>query len=373
MLSLNQKIGQTFIIGISGHSLTKDEKSFIIKNNIGGVALFSRNISTFEQLHALTTELHALQSQKPDKSPLFVSVDMEGGRVARLKEPFTVWPPLQKLGNLNSTSMCFEFAEKMGLELKAAGFNLDFAPCVDVLTQNQNPVIGDRSLGSDAETVAKLSSALVRGYVKSGILPCPKHFPGHGDTTVDSHLDLPIQKETTLETLRTREFLPFRKAMRARAEMIMSAHILFPKIDPVWPATLSQIFLTDLLRKELRYNDLIVTDDLDMKGLRNRFSVEQIAVRAIEAGANILLYCNEPQSPSLALEATLEAIKDKKISEDLIDKSYQMIIETKHLRLANFKTLPLQEAKKVIGCKEHKELAQNIKDGVLIKNNSQVS
>ncbi len=370
---VSDKIGQLLFIGLKGTSLTAEEKKFIIDNNIGGVVLFGRNISAdessrLEALVQLTTELHSLKNQRHDKSPLYVGIDMEGGRVARLKNPFTIWPPLKKLGDLDSASTAFMMAENMGEELKAAGINVNFAPSADILTNPKNEVIGDRSLGGDAEHVAKLSSALVRGYIKSGIIPCPKHFPGHGDTLLDSHTDLPIQKETDLETLMNREMLPFKRALRARAQMIMTAHILFPKIDADWPATLSKIFITDILRKEFRYKELIITDDLDMKALRNKYSVETIATRALEVGANMLLYCNEPESHVLGLEAIKKAVKDKKLAEAIIDESYLKVLNNKKDNLSQFATLPLADAKKIIGKDAHKTVAQNIKDGVLPKN-----
>lgn len=371
MINVSEKIGQLLFIGLKGPSLTPEEKKFIVENNIGGVVLFGRNITTLDALIDLTTELHSLKNQRPDKSPIYVGIDMEGGRVARLKDPFTIWPPIRKLGDLDSASTAFLLAENMGEELKAAGINVNFAPCADILTNPKNQVIGDRSLGEDAEHVAKLSSALVRGYIKSGIIPCPKHFPGHGDTLLDSHHDLPIQKETDLETLKNREMVPFKRALRARAEMIMTAHILFPKIDPDYPATLSKIFITDILRNEFRYKDLIVTDDLDMKALRSRYPVEKIATRALEAGANMLLYCNEPESHVAGLEAVRKAVKDKTLSENVIEDSYQRVLSNKQKNLSEFKTLPLADAKKIIGKDSHKLVAQNIKDGVIPKNDSQ--
>lgn len=366
-----KKVGQLFFIGLSGTSLTSSEKKFIVDNNIGGVVLFGRNISTLQELIALTTELHSLKNQRPDKSPLFIGIDMEGGRVARLKDPFTIWPPLKKLGDLDSASTAFEMAENMGQELKAAGINVNFAPCVDILTNPKNEVIGDRSIGSDPEQVAKLSSALVRGYLKSGIMPCPKHFPGHGDTLLDSHHDLPIQNEVNLETLMNREMVPFKRALRARAEMLMTAHILFPKIDSEWPATLSKIFVTDILRNEFRYKNLIVTDDLDMKALRNKYSVDVIATQALKAGANMLLYCNEPESHVVGLEAIKKALTDKAISTSTVEESYNMILKIKQANFSEFAPMTLANAQKIIGKNSHKEIAQSIKDGILPKNLSQ--
>lgn len=364
MLTIRQKIGQLMFIGLQGTALSQEEKSFILDNAIGGVILFSRNISDIITLSKLMHDLHSLNKQLP--TPLFIGVDMEGGRVHRLRDPFTIWPSVKKMSDLDSTTVAFDFAEFMGKELAAIGFNVNFAPSCDILTNPKNTVIGDRSPGSDPEHVAKISSAMARGYIKSGIIACAKHFPGHGDTLLDSHYDLPIQENTTLEMLDTREFIPFRKALRARVDMVMSAHILYPKIDPEWPATLSPKFMS-ILRDDFRYQKLIVTDDLGMKALTNKYSTEQIAVQALKCGVNMLLYCNEFHTPPLGLDAVEKALKDKVLKLETVEKSLDLVNSVKKEKLSNFKPLPLVDAQKIIGCEDHKNLAQNILDGVITK------
>jgi beta-N-acetylhexosaminidase len=361
-LSLRKMIGQCFFVGISGTTLTDDEKKFLLENNIGGVILFARNCQSPEQVHALTTEIQSLHSKMPSKAPFFIGVDMEGGRVARLKPPFTKWPPLHKLGVLDSTSIAFKFAESMGQELRAVGINTNFAPCVDVLTNPENKVIGDRSIGSDPELVAKIGSAVVRGYLKSDIMACAKHFPGHGNTLIDSHEDLPVEN-ATLEELSAVQFSVFKKVFRARLDLLMTAHIRFPNLDPIWPATLSRTILNDILRGELGYRNIIVTDDLDMKALRNNYSIEKIAAQAFHAGANILLYCNEPESPPRALAAVEKAIQDKELKLISIESSYSRIIELKKQQLANPNPLPLPVMAKLIGHPQHVALSQSIEAG----------
>lgn len=186
-MKTNQLIGQHVLIGCSGLALTQDEKKFIVENNISGVVLFSRNVSEPKQVRDLCDEIQSLRQLTPEKTPIYTAIDMEGGRVARLKAPFTIWPPLKKLGDLDSPQTSFEFAYAMGMELKAVGINLDFAPCIDIFTNPKNTVIGDRAVSTDPEMVAKHASALIRGYIKAGVIPCAKHFPGHGDTIIDSH------------------------------------------------------------------------------------------------------------------------------------------------------------------------------------------
>lgn len=362
MASLREKIGQTMMIGLQGKTLTEDERQFLTKNNIGGVTIFGRNIESPQQLHKLLTDLHSLRHKTADRAPLFVAIDMEGGRVHRLKPPFTQWPALAKLGALDSAAVAFKFAESMGVELRAMGINIDFAPCVDVLSNPGNDLIGDRALSTDPEAVAKLASALVRGYIKSEVIPCAKHFPGHGNTIIDSHFDLPVE-EVTIETLRERELVPFKKTFRARLDLVMTAHILYKKIDPEWPATLSKIIIEDLLRKECGYRGLVICDDLDMKALTKLHSVERIAVRAVEAGCNILLYCNDPKTHAIGLDAVEKAVMDGQLSMDLIDRNHGMVLELKKSKIKNPDPLPLPEAARLVGHPEHLALSKAIASG----------
>lgn len=357
-----EKFGQLLTIGIRGTSLTEDEAEFIVKNNIGGVILFARNIETPEQVHALCSSIQSLRHKMKDKAPLFISVDQEGGRVARMKTPFTQWPPLSTVGNLDSTSVAFRFALDMAAELRAVGINLDFAPCVDVLTNPKNAVIGDRSLSSDPEKVAKLASALVRGYIKGGIIPCAKHFPGHGNTLLDSHEALPVE-DVDVERLKSIELVPFKKVFRARLDLVMTAHIKYTHLDPEWPATLSEIILQKLLREELRYRGLVISDDLDMKALANNYSESEIPVRAFQAGCDILLYCNNFDKPQVALDALEKASKDHKISAKRVEESFNRVLALKKEALGNPDPPELSQALTIIGQDQHSRLSQAIKSG----------
>ena len=355
-------LGQHLFIGISGHSLTNEEKRFIVDNNIGGVCLFGRNVAEPKQVHELCSEIQSLRHQQEDKLPLFIGIDMEGGRVHRLKKPFTTWPALKKLGDLNVPTLSFHFAHKMGLELKAVGINLDFAPCVDVFTNPLNTVIGDRSISSDPELVAKHISALVRGYIKADVISCAKHFPGHGNTIVDSHEDLPIEN-LDLDRLETCELIPFKKSFKARVDMVMTSHIKFPKIDPDWPVTLSETFVQKIIRDECRFKGLIVTDDLGMKAMTKHYGIEEVPVRALEAGVDLLLYCNDPEVPPQALEALIDAAAQGRLTEDRLKDSFERIVEFKKTRMQNPDPLPLMEALEVVGNPEHLRLAEAIQKG----------
>ncbi|MEY4617312.1 MAG: hypothetical protein RJB66_2272 [Pseudomonadota bacterium] len=361
-MTLREKLGQLLIVGVHGTQLTKDEEAFLVNNDIGGVVFMGRNCQSPEQVHQLSSSIQKLRHQTTSKSPFFISVDMEGGRVARLKAPFTKWPPLKKLGDLDSPSLAFNFAVGMGQELKAVGINFDFAPCVDVFTNPANTVIGDRSLSSDPELVAKMASALVRGYMKAEVITCAKHFPGHGNTLLDSHEDLPVE-EVGLERLNQVELVPFKKAIRSRVDSVMISHILFKSIDSQYPASLSEAIIQKLLREELRFRGLIVSDDLDMKALTKNYSPEEIPVRAIEAGNDVLLYCNDPAVPPKALDALEAAVNNGRLSLARIEDSYQRVAKLKRESILEIDPRPWSEVKDVIGHADHKAVAQAIDEG----------
>ncbi len=354
--------GPLITIGIQGKNLTDDEKKFIITNQIGGVVLFPRNFENLKQFHALCHDIHSLRLKMPDKTPLFLSVDQEGGRVQRLKEPFTVWPTVRKLGDIDNTTLSFAFSQKMGQELRAFGINLNFAPCADIFSNPSNKVIGDRSLGSDPEHVSKHVSAMVRGYIKADVLACVKHFPGHENTLLDSHDDLP-KEESDLKRLEDFEMLPFKRAFKARVDMCMTSHILFPKIDPKYPASLSEIFVQKILKEHCRFRGLVVTDDLDMGALRKNFSIEEIAVQAVKAGSDVLLYCNEPLSPVRAIEAIIGATAQGVLSKAEIESRIKKIQQFKKESILNPDPISFEEAQKVLANPDSKELAEAIKTG----------
>jgi beta-N-acetylhexosaminidase len=361
-MKIQHKLGQQMIIGLSGHSLTQDEKKFILEYNIGGVVLFGRNVADPKQIRDLCAEVQSLRHQLPEKTPFFVGIDMEGGRVHRLKPPFTQWPALKKIGDLNAPTVAFHFAQRMGVEMMAVGINLDFAPSVDVFTNPQNTVIGDRSLSSDPLQVEKMASALVRGYIKSGIISCAKHFPGHGNTLVDSHEELPIE-ESTLERLQQVELIPFKKAFKSRVDMCMTSHILFKNIDPKWPVTLSDFFLKKLLRNELKYHGVIISDDLGMKAMSKYHAPDLIPVRALQAGVDILLYCNEPEIPAIAIESLISAVAQDQLNKAEIEASYKRILDLKKLRLLAPDPKPYEDIAEIIGCHEHRSLAESVREG----------
>lgn len=353
-----KKLGETFIIGFEGTKLSDDTAAFLSQAAIGGVLLFTKNYSNPHQLIELTDQIQSCRAE----FPLWISVDQEGGRVQRLKDPFTILPTAQQVGALNSPKLCFELAEAMARELKAVGINLNFCPVADINTNPSNPIIGgfDRAFGSTEDAVSKIISGIVRGHVVQGIQPCVKHFPGHGDTDKDSHLDLP-KVTTPLETLRNREFRPFVRAFKSRCNMVMTAHILNASIDPELPATLSKRVLQDLLRKELRYSGIIISDDLEMQAITDHFGAAEAPVRALDAGCDLLIYRTEGAARK-AYESVIKALESGAINPerviDAADRSRALKKET----LVPYKKPDPTEADQVIGCAAHQELAAKFKN-----------
>lgn len=299
--------GQLVFAGFEGPSPPELLLRLVAAGRLGGVILFARNVHSPEQIRELVGRLH---DAAPADCPLAVAVDQEGGRVQRLREPWTEWPPLRALGELDRIEESRRFGTALALELADLGVDLDFAPCVDVDTNPENPVIGDRSLGRDPELVARHGAALVEALQGAGVAACAKHFPGHGDTDVDSHLALP-RLSHGLERLRAVELVPFRAAVRAGVASVMTAHVLLPALDPDRPATLSPRVL-GLLRTELGFGGLVFSDDLEMGALAGFGPPGELAVAAVEAGVDAVLFGSRLEAAAEAVEA-LEALPPRRL------------------------------------------------------------
>ena len=270
-------LGQLFMTGLSSVSLTGEEGAFLEKNNIGGTILFSRNYSDPGQIAELVNDIQ----KRRDEYPLFISVDQEGGRVKRFKDHFIQLPSMLEVGNNDSPKLTFELHQQMAKELAACGINLDFSPCCDIWSNPNNSVIGDRAFGKDADTVEKHVSAAIRGLHAGNVLACGKHFPGHGDTTKDSHFDLPYVT-ANLDSLEEKELRPFMKAAKSRVEFMMMAHLVVDAIDPKLPCTLSPKAY-NYLREKLKYKKIVITDDMEMQAITDHYGHGQAAVIALEA------------------------------------------------------------------------------------------
>jgi len=251
--------------------------------------------------------------------PLWISVDQEGGRVARLPRPFTEWPPMMTLGRSGDPALAEAFAGALAAELRAVGINLDYAPVLDIHTNAKNPVIGDRALGSTADVVAALGAALIRTLHEGGIVACGKHFPGHGDTSTDSHFELPLVEHPP-DRLEAIEYVPFRAGIEAGLAAIMTAHVLVPSLDPDRPATLSPGIVQSVLKGALQFDGMVFSDDMGMKALAATWRLPEATVAAIQAGVDVVLLCNSTQDEQVeALEAIIHALESGVLPEARVE------------------------------------------------------
>ena len=307
--ALRREIGRLLVAGFDGHQIPVELRALAREFGLGGVIVFARNVAEAEQVAQLSHEAASLDPALPP----WVSVDQEGGRVARLKSPFTEWPPMATLGRSGDVALAERFAGALAAELRAVGVTLDYAPVLDVHTNPKNPVIGDRALGERASDVAPLGAAIVRALQSGGVAACGKHFPGHGDTSSDSHHELPVVEHPP-ERLREVEFVPFRAAIAAGVATIMTAHVLLPAIDERRPATLSRAVVTGLLRGELGYQGVILSDDLEMKAVARDYALPEAAVLAIEAGCDGVLVCSgDTEAQASVLEALVHAVEQERL------------------------------------------------------------
>ncbi|MCX4247361.1 beta-N-acetylhexosaminidase [Paraliomyxa miuraensis] len=280
--------GQLLFVGFAGTEVPRDLAALLGQGRVGGVVLFSRNIESPTQLRALVDALH--EAAPPELPPL-LAIDQEGGRVQRLRDPWTEWPPMRRLGDRDEPRATRALAQALARELSELRIHLDFAPVVDVDTNPQNPVIGDRSFGREPARVIRHACAVIEGLQAGGVAACAKHFPGHGDTDLDSHLQLPRVRHD-LHRLREVELAPFAAAVEAGVASIMTAHVVFEALDPRRPATLSPDVMA-LLREELRYDGVVFSDDLEMKAVADHFRPEQLVHGSLEAGVDAILVCSD--------------------------------------------------------------------------------
>jgi len=356
--SIRREIGQLLIGSLPGTTITPEMRSLAKEFQLGGVILFGRNIEAAEQVAELAHDVQSLAAELP----LWVSVDQEGGRVARLKAPFTEWPPMAVLGRSRDASLAARFAASLAAELKAVGITLDYAPVLDIHTNPANPIIGDRALAESAERVAELGAAIVTGLQDNGVAACGKHFPGHGDTSVDSHLDLPLVEHPP-DRIRRVECVPFRAAIEADVAFIMTAHILVPALDEERPATLSPRIVKGLLRDELQFRGVIVSDDLEMTAIAKTWAVPDAAVQALAAGCDALLVCSgDVDVQARTLEALVHAVEDGRISHPALDDSQRRLRHAKErfLAAAVGPLLRGQDLRRVVGCDAHQRVADEM-------------
>ncbi len=349
-------IGQLLIGSFPSTTVPKDLRALAKEFDLGGVILFSRNVEVPEQVAELAGDAELLGRTMP----AWVSVDQEGGRVARLQEPFTRWPPMAVLGRAKAEGLAERFGRALARELRAVGITLDYAPVLDIHTNPKNPVIGDRALADKADEVARLGAEIIRALQSEGVAACGKHFPGHGDTSADSHLELPLVEHAP-DRLRAVEFEPFRAAIREQVAFIMTAHVLVPALDEQRPATLSPTIVQRVLREELGYAGVILSDDLEMKAVSVETPVPVAAVQAIQAGCDGVLVCSgNVDLQAATLEALVKAVEAGDISRTRLDEALKRLQKAKERFLATERptmSARIRELSSIIGRDEHQAIA----------------
>lgn len=327
-MTIEEKVGQLFMIAYRGEGVTALQDTMVQDlqdYGLGGIILFGENIQSPDQTKDFIADLQA-----NSKCPLFIGVDEEGGRVSRItNNPAMGYEPIESMlsiGNKDSVEEAQQLGFTLGKTLKELGFNLDFAPIADIYTNPENTVIGDRAFGKDAERVKSIVPTVVREMQKQGVSATVKHFPGHGDTFKDSH-DGQVKVQHDLQRLREVEFLPFEAAINVGVDMVMVGHILTPQVTTDnLPASLSKEMVTDLLRAELNYSGVVITDALEMGAIANEYTSTEACILAIEAGVDILLM---PQEWKEAYTGVLDAIQEGRLDEDMINQAVRRILKVK--------------------------------------------
>jgi beta-N-acetylhexosaminidase len=359
--ALFRDVARLFMVGFPG--TTPDAALLeLMREGVGGAILFKRNITSPEQTEALNRELKGQAGR-----PFLLAVDQEGGRVARLRgAPFTSLPPMRQLGERGSEAEVERTGRLLAYELRALHFDWDFAPILDVDTNPANPVIGDRSFSRDPHQVARLGVALSRGLEAGGVASCGKHFPGHGDTSQDSHLDLP-RLPHTLERLRQVELVPFAAYAKAGLASLMTAHVVFDALEPGLPATMSHKVLEGLLRGELGFDGVLVSDDLEMKAIADHYSVEEAAVLGTLAGVDLFLVCHHADVQRRAIEAVVRAVESGRVPRARIEQAHRRLDRL----FARFVRGPDAPAERLASA-EHQALARGLEGSAAGKDPTEV-
>lgn len=356
-------LGQLFVIGFQGTSVPDVTRRLLAGPDgsrcAGGVILFKRNIESLEQVVGLNTELFELGQGAP--APFIVSVDQEGGRVARLRGIMTDVPSMRAVGQAaeNDPELPYRLGALMGRELVALGFHWNFAPVVDVDTNPANPVIGERSFSRDPHVVARVGARFLAGMQGAGVAGSAKHFPGHGDTDTDSHHALP-RLPHPLARLEEVELVPFRAAVEANVASVMTAHVMFPALDPDEPATLSPAILDGLLRQKLGYDGVVVSDDLEMAAVADRYGVEELVRKGLLAGVDLFLVCHDPNKQAAAIEAAHRLVESGRVPRARAEEALRRVAAMKAKYVGAPAAPSLDEARRVVRCPPHLELAARL-------------
>ncbi|CAM3391121.1 beta-N-acetylhexosaminidase [Paenibacillus lupini] len=327
-MSLSEKIGQMVLVGMDGTEVQPEISSLIKERQVGGIILYSNNIVSASQTNKLVNELKQINHDAGGKLPLLLSTDQEGGRVSRLPKEITPFPASKTVGSTKDTKYAYQVGAALGEAMNAVGLNTDFAPVLDVNTNANNPVIGDRAFGTTVKVVSSMGVNEMLGIMSQGVIPAVKHFPGHGDTSVDSHFGLPVVNHD-LQRLRSIEFVPFGSAIKEGAPIVMVGHILMSKLDPNTPASMSRTVIQNYLRGELKFDGVVITDDMTMGAVEKFKAIGPASVQAVLAGSDIVLVGHDLTQQQAVLNALMTAAKSGKIPQSVIDASVYRIAKLK--------------------------------------------
>lgn len=351
-------LGQLVMMGVAGPALSIEEQNVIRNIQPSGVIYFKRNVQSPEQLASLSYSIYELSDHLP-----LIGIDQEGGWVARLADPFTVFPGNEFLGRAYIKTKKDDLTEKqataMAKELRTIGVNINFTPLTDISTNPNNPIIPPkRAFGTEPKIVSKLVVKTIKAYQKQKVISCAKHFPGHGDSNTDSHLVLPIV-DISKKLMMKRELVPFQAAVKAKVPTIMTAHIVYPQIDSK-PATLSKIILEGLLRKKLGFKGVIISDDMEMSAIAGNMDIPQASVEAIASGVDMLLVCKQLDLTVNVYEAIVRAVESGKLPKRRVEQSLRRIAQMKksYLKKKDFENL---KKKRVYKWPGHRKLSEKIK------------
>jgi beta-N-acetylhexosaminidase len=311
---LERQAASLFTVGFYGKAVTDDLRGLLARG-VGGVIFFARNVGTPEEVLELNRDI-----KRTANRPLLLAIDQEGGQVARLRAGFTEIPTMRAVGATGSATVARELGKLIGRELRAVGFDMNYAPVLDIDTNPDNPIIAARSFGRTPELVTELGLALAAGLQEAGVAACGKHFPGHGDTSQDSHLELPTLPHA-MERLERVELAPFKAAAAAGIASFMTAHVIFKAVDPSYPATMSRAVLTGILREKLGYDGMVVTDDVEMKAIADNYGVEEAVLLGLNAGVDHFLCCHTAALAHKAIDAIVQAVQNGKLSQQTLDSA----------------------------------------------------
>lgn len=347
---LERQAARMFTVGFDGKTLSSDLKG-LLDRGVGGVVFFARNVGTPEEVFELTRAI-----KRHAGRPVLIAVDQEGGRVARLRQGFTPIPSMRAVGAAGDRELCRALGRVLGRELRAVGFDLNFAPILDVDTNPDNPIIATRSFGRSAALVSSMGTALLEGIQSAGVGACGKHFPGHGDTNQDSHRELP-RLSHDLGRLNDVELPPFRAAVEAGIAAIMTAHVIFEPVDAAYPATMSRPVLDGILRRQMGYDGLVVTDDLEMNAIAEHYGLEEAVVRGVQASVDSFLCCHTPERMHRAIDTVIDGVRRGVLDPERIQEANRRIAAF----VTDYVRAPTEQpALEALASPEHRRVAEAI-------------